>query len=80
MRGGCATLPRALRAGSSAGGRALRFATGGRFTERFWIGVGMGRSPPPPGSRLGTGGVLGARRESALASSGIFPAGQEHRC
>lgn len=33
-------------------------------------------SSPPPGIRLGTG-VEGAKRDKALASSGIFPAGQD---
>lgn len=35
-------------------------------------------SNPPPGIRLGTG-VEGANRDNALASSGIFPAGQMDR-
>lgn len=41
----------------------------------------MGRgSRPAPGIRLGTagtaGGAAGAKRDKALASSGIFPVGQ----
>lgn len=48
--------------------------TRGRF--RFWSGAGVGiGSSPPPGIRLGTG-VAGANSDRALASSGIFPAGQ----
>lgn len=39
-------------------------------------GLGMGRSPPPL-IRLATG-VAGAKSERAFASSGIFPAEQEH--
>lgn len=37
--------------------------------------MGIG-SNPPPGIRLGTG-VAGAKSDKALASSGIFPAGQK---
>lgn len=39
-------------------------------------GGGIGRRPPPE-TRLGTG-VEGAKSDKALASSGIFPAGQRH--
>lgn len=43
----------------------------------FWSGAGVGiGSSPPPGIRLGTG-VVGAKSDKALASSGIFPAGQK---
>lgn len=43
----------------------------------FWSGFGAGMgSSPPPGIRLGTG-VEGAKSDKALASSGIFPAGQK---
>lgn len=43
----------------------------------FWSGAGVGiGSNPPPGIRLGTG-VAGAKSDKALASSGIFPAGQK---
>lgn len=43
----------------------------------FWSGAGVGiGSNPPPGIRLGAG-VAGAKSDKALASSGIFPAGQK---